>query len=112
MLTGIIVFDSDFRIEQLNERASLLLGSSDNQKLLALHDSLEQVAELLPYYHDWKANPQRQLPTFLTKIPISHCRLALVKFGVTGLWIRFYFLKMLELFHNMLSSSKTALWGR
>ena len=67
MLTGIIVFDSDFRIEQLNERASLLLGSSDNQKLLARHDSLEQVAELLPYYHDWKANPQRQLPTFLSK---------------------------------------------
>ena len=67
MLTGIIVFDSDFRIEQLNERASLLLGPSDNQKLLARHDALDQVAELLPYYHDWKANPQRQLPTFLCK---------------------------------------------
>ena len=67
MLTGIIVFDSDFRIEQLNERASLLLGPSDNQKLLARHDALDQVAELLPYYHNWKANPQRQLPTFLCK---------------------------------------------
>lgn len=42
MLTGIIVFDADFRIEQLNERASLLLiGASDNQKLLARHDSLD-----------------------------------------------------------------------
>jgi len=67
MLTGIIVFDSDFRIEQLNERASLLLGSSDSQKLLARRDSLYQVAELLPYYHDWKANPQRQLPTYECK---------------------------------------------
>ena len=67
MLTGIIVFDSDFRIEQLNERASLLLGSSNSQKLLARHDSLNQVADLLPYYHEWKANPQRQLPTFRCK---------------------------------------------
>ena len=67
MLTGIIVFDSDFCIEQLNERASLLLGPSDSQKLLARHDSLDQVSELLTYYHDWKANPQRQLPTFLCK---------------------------------------------
>ena len=67
MLTGIIVFDSDFRIEQLNERASLLLGPTDSQKLLSRHDSLNQVPELLPYYHDWKANPQRQLPTFLCK---------------------------------------------
>jgi len=67
MLTGIIVFDSDFCIEQLNERASLLLGPSDSQKLLARHDSLDQVPELLTYYHDWKANPQRQLPTFLCR---------------------------------------------
>ena len=67
MLTGIIVFDSDFRIEQLNERASLLLGSSNSQKLLARYDSLNQVADLLPYYHEWKANPQRQLPTFRCK---------------------------------------------
>ena len=67
MLTGIIVFDSDFRIEQLKERASLLLGPSDSQKLLARHGSLDQVSELLIYYHDWKANPQRQLPTFLCK---------------------------------------------
>ena len=67
MLTGIIVFDADFRIEQLNERASLLLGSSDSQKLLARHDSLKQVTGLLPYYHEWKANPQRQLPTFECK---------------------------------------------
>ncbi|ETN91726.1 Sporulation kinase E [Gammaproteobacteria bacterium MOLA455] len=67
MLTGIIVFDSDFCIEQLNERASLLLGPSDSQKLLARHESLDQVAELLTYYHDWKANPQRQLPTFICK---------------------------------------------
>jgi two-component system sensor histidine kinase PilS (NtrC family) len=48
MLTGIIVFDSDFRIEQLNERASLLLDPSDNQKLLARHDALDQVPELVP----------------------------------------------------------------
>jgi two-component system sensor histidine kinase PilS (NtrC family) len=48
MLTGIIVFDSDFRIEQLNERASLLLSPSDNQKLLARHDALDQVPELVP----------------------------------------------------------------
>lgn len=67
MLTGIIVFDTDFRIEQLNERASLLLGSSNGQKLLARHDSLEQVPELVCYYHDWKANPQRQLPTYQCK---------------------------------------------
>ncbi|MDG1494482.1 MAG: histidine kinase dimerization/phospho-acceptor domain-containing protein, partial [Porticoccaceae bacterium] len=67
MLTGIIVFDSNFRIEQLNERASLLLGSSDGQKLLSRHDSLYQIAELPPYYHDWKANPQRQLPTYECK---------------------------------------------
>ncbi len=64
MLTGIIVFDSNFRIEQLNERASLLLGSSDRHRLLARHDSLYQVGELMPYYHDWKAHPQRQLPTY------------------------------------------------
>jgi len=67
MLTGIIVFDSDFQIEQLNERASLLLGATDEQKLLARHDSLELMPELIYYYQDWKANPQRQLPTY-------HCR--------------------------------------
>ncbi len=66
MLTGIVVFDSDLRIEQLNERASLLLGSIDGQKLLARYDSLKQMPTLINYYRDWKANPHRQLPTYLS----------------------------------------------
>jgi two-component system, NtrC family, sensor histidine kinase PilS len=64
MLTGIVVFDSVFRIEQLNERASLLLGSEDGQKLLARGDSLTRLATLIDYYRDWRANPHRQLPTW------------------------------------------------
>jgi two-component system sensor histidine kinase PilS (NtrC family) len=64
MLTGIVVFDRDFRIEQLNDRASLLLGSIDGEKLLARNDSLQQLPTLVNYYRDWKANPHRQLPTY------------------------------------------------
>ena len=64
MLTGIVVFDADFRIEQLNDRASLLLGSVDGEKLLARGDSLSQVPALVNYYRDWKANPYRQLPNY------------------------------------------------
>jgi two-component system sensor histidine kinase PilS (NtrC family) len=63
MLTGIVVFDRAFRIEQLNERASLLLGSVDGQKLLARGDSLTRLPTLVNYYRDWRANPHRQLPT-------------------------------------------------
>ena len=36
MLTGIVVFDRQFRIEQLNDRASLLLGPVDGERLLAV----------------------------------------------------------------------------
>lgn len=64
MLTGIVVFDRTFYIEQLNERASLLLGSRDGHKLLARGDSLTQLPTLINSYHDWKANPHRQLPTY------------------------------------------------
>jgi len=64
MLTGIVVFDRTFRIEQLNERASLLLGSVDGQKLLARDDSLTQLPTLINYYRNWVANPHRQLPTY------------------------------------------------
>ena len=64
MLTGIVVFDRAFRIEQLNERASLLLGSVDGQKLLARDDSLTQLPTLINYYRNWVANPHRQLPTY------------------------------------------------
>lgn len=64
MLTGIVVFDRAFRIEQLNERASLLLGSMDGQKLLARDDSLTQLPTLINYYRNWVANPHRQLPTY------------------------------------------------
>ena len=64
MLTGIVVFDREFRIEQLNDRASLLLGSVDGEKLLARYDSLSQLPTLVNYYRDWKANPHRQLPTY------------------------------------------------
>ncbi len=64
MLTGIVVFDSEYRIEQLNERASLLLGSVDGQKLLARGDTVSCQPTLIDYYRDWKANPHRQLPTW------------------------------------------------
>ena len=64
MLTGIVVFDRAFRIEQLNERASLLLGSVDGEKLLARGDSLTQMSTLINYYRNWEANPHRQLPTY------------------------------------------------
>ena len=64
MLTGIVVFDHAFRIEQLNERASLLLGSVDGQKLLARDDSLTQLPTVINYYRNWVANPHRQLPTY------------------------------------------------
>ena len=64
MLTGIVVFDRTFRIEQLNERASLLLGSVDGQKLLARDDSLTQLPTLINCYRNWVANPHRQLPTY------------------------------------------------
>jgi len=64
MLTGIVVFDRAFRIEQLNERATLLLGSVDGQKLLARDDSLTQLPTLVNYYRNWVANPHRQLPTY------------------------------------------------
>ena len=64
MLTGIVVFDGKFRIEQLSERASLLLGPIDGDKLLARGDSLTQLPTLINYYRDWVANPHRQLPTY------------------------------------------------
>ena len=64
MLTGIVVFDRQFRIEQLNDRASLLLGPVDGERLLARHDSLKQIPSLVALYYDWKSNPHRQLPTF------------------------------------------------
>ena len=64
MLTGIVVFDHTFYIEQLNERASLLLGSRDGQKLLARGDLLTKLPTLINSYHDWKTNPHRQLPTY------------------------------------------------
>ena len=64
MLTGIVVFDRTFHIEQLNERASLLLGSVDGQKLLARDDSLTQLPTLINCYRNWVANPHRQLPTY------------------------------------------------
>ena len=64
MLTGIVVFDRKFRIEQLSERASLLLGSIDSKKLLSRGDSLIQLPTLINYYRDWVANPHRQLPTY------------------------------------------------
>jgi two-component system sensor histidine kinase PilS (NtrC family) len=64
MLTGIVVFDCEFNIEQLSERASLLLGSVDGEKLLARGDSLTRLPALINYYRDWVANPHRQLPTY------------------------------------------------
>jgi two-component system sensor histidine kinase PilS (NtrC family) len=64
MLTGIVVFDREFRIEQLSERASLLLGSIDGEKLLARGDLLTRLPTLINYYRDWVANPHRQLPTY------------------------------------------------
>ena len=85
MLTGIIVFDSDFRIEQLNERASLLLGPSDSQKLLARHDSLDQVPNCCPITMIGKPIHSGSCRPFCAKTPIFHCKLALVKFAVTVL---------------------------
>lgn len=64
MLTGIVVFDRQFQIEQLNDRASLLLGPVDGERLLARHDSLKQLPSVVALYDDWKSNPHRQLPTY------------------------------------------------
>jgi len=64
MLTGIIVFDRDYRIEQLNERATMLLGTIDGKTLLARNDSLADIPGLIALYLNWKSHPQRQLPTY------------------------------------------------
>ena len=61
MRTGILVFDRDYRIEQLNERASMLLGQTDDSRLLARDDSLTALPELVSYHQDWLANPRLQL---------------------------------------------------
>ena len=61
MRTGILVFDRDYRIEQLNERASKLLGQTDDSRLLARDDSLTALPELVSYHQDWLANPRLQL---------------------------------------------------
>lgn len=64
MRTGILVFDDDYRIEQLNERASMLLGPLGGNRLLARDDQLTRLPELVAYHRDWRANPRRQLPTY------------------------------------------------
>jgi len=61
MRTGILVFDRDYRIGQLNERASMLLGQTDDSRLLARDDSLTALPELVSYHQDWLANPRLQL---------------------------------------------------
>lgn len=61
MRTGILVFDRNYRIEQLNERASMLLGQTDDSRLLARDDSLTALPELVSYHQDWLANPRLQL---------------------------------------------------
>jgi len=64
MRTGILVFDRDYRIEQLNERASMLLGQTDDSRLLARDDSLTALPELVSYHQDWLANPRLQLANY------------------------------------------------
>ena len=64
MRTGILVFDDDYRIEQLNERASMLIGPIGGSRLLAREDQLTRLPELVAYHRDWIANPRRQLPTY------------------------------------------------
>lgn len=64
MRTGIIVFDKDYRIQQLNERASMLLGQVEDDQLLARNDKLTQLPELVAYHRDWTANPRLQLPNY------------------------------------------------
>ena len=64
MRTGILVFDDHYRIEQLNERASMLIGPIGGSRLLAREDQLTRLPELVAYHRDWIANPRRQLPTY------------------------------------------------
>lgn len=64
MRTGILVFDRNYRIEQLNERASMLLGQTENHRLLARDDHLTQLPELVAYHQDWQANPRLQLANY------------------------------------------------
>lgn len=64
MRTGIIVFDRNFKVEQLNERASLLLGHYSQDKLLSIGDSLKNFPKLVRYYHHWVSNPRRRLPSY------------------------------------------------
>ncbi|MCT2534135.1 PAS domain-containing sensor histidine kinase [SAR92 clade bacterium H231] len=64
MRTGILVFDRDYRIEQLNERACMLLGQTDDNRLLARNDSLTKLPELVSCHRDWLANPRLQLASY------------------------------------------------
>lgn len=64
MRTGILVFNREYRIEQLNERASMLLGQTENHRLLARDDHLTRLPELVAYHQDWQANPRLQLPNY------------------------------------------------
>ena len=64
MRTGILVFDREYRIEQLNERASMLLGQTDENRLLARDDSLTRLPELVACHRDWLANPRLQLASY------------------------------------------------
>lgn len=64
MRTGIIVFDENYRIEQLNERASMLLGQIEGDRLIARNDSLNQIPDLVTYHQEWLANPRLQQPSY------------------------------------------------
>jgi two-component system sensor histidine kinase PilS (NtrC family) len=74
MRTGIIVFDENYRIEQLNERASMLLGQIAEERLLSRDDNLNKIPELVAYHREWLANPRLQQPSYhapLSNIPIQ-----------------------------------------
>lgn len=64
MRTGIVVFDQHYRIQQLNERASMLVGQIDGNRLLAREDLLSKVPELVSCHREWKSNPRLQLPSY------------------------------------------------
>jgi two-component system sensor histidine kinase PilS (NtrC family) len=82
MRTGILVFDRDYRIEQLNERASMLLGQTDDNRLLAREDSLTKLPELVACHQDWQANPRLQLASY--RAPGSNIPLQISFSEVTG----------------------------
>lgn len=81
MHTGVLVFDKDYRIEHLNERAALLLGFVNDGNMITTGESLSSIPKLTSYYKHWKSNPRMRLPTFrpsASNIPLQ------ISFSETG----------------------------